>query len=94
MSRARILAEVRCFCCRIRYVKREGNRKIGAKSLNSNLLNQEKLVAGSPNPRGKKGNPFALAPLTFDQGLRKILAAAPEPKAAKKTPSKKRSRKR
>jgi hypothetical protein len=50
-----------------------------------------------PNPAGKAGKPFTLAPHSFDDALRKILAAPPEPKReaklAKKT-SKKTTRKR
>ncbi len=47
----------------------------------------------NPNPAGNKGKPFTLAPMKFDDALRKILAAPPEPKAEKpqkKKPSKKR----
>jgi len=45
----------------------------------------------APNPAGNKGKPFTLAPMKFDEALRKILAAPPEPKTAKpKKPAKKR----
>ena len=37
----------------------------------------------TPNPAGKHGKPFTLAPMKFDDALRKILAASPEPRAAK-----------
>ena len=36
-----------------------------------------------PNPAGNKGKPFSLAPHSFEDALRKILAAPPEPKADK-----------
>jgi len=46
----------------------------------------------SANPAGKAGKPFTLAPHSFEDALRKILAAPPEPKAdkPKKKPAKKR----
>jgi hypothetical protein len=50
----------------------------------------------APNPTGKTGKPITLAPLTFDEAVRKMLATKPpkpEPKAAKPTP-KSASRKR
>jgi hypothetical protein len=37
----------------------------------------------APNPAGNKGKPFTLAPMKFDDALRKILATPPEPKPAK-----------
>lgn len=45
-----------------------------------------------PNPAGKHGKPFTLAPMKFDDALRKILAAPPEPKAEpkKKKPAKRK----
>jgi hypothetical protein len=42
----------------------------------------------SPNPAGKHGKPFTLAPHSFDDALRKILATPPEPKHEK--PAKKK----
>jgi hypothetical protein len=44
------------------------------------------------NPAGKAGKPFTLAPHSFEDALRKILAAPPEPKAdkSKKKPTKKK----
>jgi len=36
-----------------------------------------------PNPTGSKGKPFTLAPHSFEDALRKILAAPPEPKDEK-----------
>lgn len=52
----------------------------------------------NPNPNGKHGKPFSLAPHSFDDALRKILAAPPEPKperkATKKPATKKTTRKR
>lgn len=50
------------------------------------------MKSANPNPAGKAGKPFTLAPHSFDDALRKILAAPPEPKAAKKTASKKTAR--
>ncbi len=56
------------------------------------------MKSANPNPAGKHGKPFTLAPHSFDDALRKILAAKPEPKperkpakktAPKKTPTKK-----
>lgn len=38
-------------------------------------------MKSSPNPAGSKGKPFTLAPHSFEDALRKILAAPPEPKA-------------
>ncbi|MDX6613230.1 MAG: hypothetical protein QOD75_2416 [Blastocatellia bacterium] len=38
----------------------------------------------SPNPSGKTGKPFSLAPHSFEDALRKILATPPEPKPAPK----------
>jgi hypothetical protein len=48
-----------------------------------------------PNPNGKEGKPFSLAPLTFDEAVRKMLSTQPpkpEPKAAKprKKPAKRK----
>jgi len=50
------------------------------------------MKAHTPNPAGKHGKPFTLAPHSFEDALRKILAAPPEPKIdkPKKKPSKKR----
>jgi hypothetical protein len=47
-----------------------------------------------PNPEGNKGKPFTLAPHSFEDALRKILAAPPEPKEVKtkKKPAKKKAR--
>jgi hypothetical protein len=42
----------------------------------------------SPNPAGSKGKPFTLAPHSFEDALRKILSAPPEPKSAKPKTSK------
>jgi hypothetical protein len=36
-----------------------------------------------PNPTGNKGKPFTLAPHSFEDALRKILKATPEPKPEK-----------
>jgi hypothetical protein len=47
----------------------------------------------NPNPAGNKGKPFTLAPHSFEDALRKILPAPPEPKTDKpkeKLASKKR----
>ncbi|GEM_PF-5809358 len=43
----------------------------------------------NPNPAGREGKPFTLAPHSFDDALRKILAAKPEPKPARKSAKKK-----
>lgn len=48
----------------------------------------------SPNPSGKHGKPFTLAPATFDDAIRKILAAPPEPKPTKPTNKKQAKHKR
>jgi hypothetical protein len=48
------------------------------------------MKSGTPNPAGKHGKPFTLAPMKFDDALRKILAAPPEPKADKVKPAKKK----
>lgn len=48
------------------------------------------MKAANPNPNGKHGKPFTLAPHSFEDALRKILAARPEPKPdkpKKKTPA-------
>jgi hypothetical protein len=40
----------------------------------------------NPNPKGKEGKPFTLAPMSFDEAVKKMLATAPpksEPKDAK-----------
>jgi hypothetical protein len=44
----------------------------------------------NPNAAGKAGKPFSLAPHSFEDALRKILAAPPEPKddKPKKKPAK------
>jgi hypothetical protein len=47
-----------------------------------------------PNPAGNKGKPFTLAPMKFDDALRKILAAPPEPKPDKATKKKPTARKK
>jgi hypothetical protein len=46
-----------------------------------------------PNPAGKAGKPFSLAPHSFEDALRKILAAPPEPKPDKGKPAKKKQSK-
>jgi hypothetical protein len=48
----------------------------------------------SPNPAGSKGKPFTLAPHSFEDALRKILATPPEPKPDKAKPTKKTTKKR
>jgi hypothetical protein len=48
----------------------------------------------TPNPTGKHGKPFTLAPMKFDDALRKILAAPPEPKPDKPAKKKPVSRKK
>jgi len=49
-----------------------------------------------PNRKGREGNPISLAPLSFDEAVRKMLSTQPpkpEPKAAKprKKPAKRKS---
>jgi hypothetical protein len=46
----------------------------------------------SPNPAGREGKPFSLAPYSFEDALQKILKATPEPKPDK--PAKKKTTKR
>jgi hypothetical protein len=48
------------------------------------------MKSQSPNPAGKHGKPFTLAPHSFEDALRKILAAPPEPKPEKDKPAKKK----
>lgn len=43
------------------------------------------MKSRTPNPAGREGKPMSLAPLSFDDALRKILAAPPPPKQEKKT---------
>jgi hypothetical protein len=52
------------------------------------------MKSDNPNPTGKHGKPFSLAPMKFDDALRKILAAPPEPKPERKTESKKKQKAR
>jgi hypothetical protein len=52
------------------------------------------MKPAAPNPAGKHGKPFTLAPMKFDDALRKILAAPPESKTAKKIAVKKTSKKK
>lgn len=40
-----------------------------------------RMKQGNPNPAGKAGKPFTLAPHSFDDALRQILKATPEPKS-------------
>ena len=47
-----------------------------------------------PNPAGREGKPFSLAPHSFDEALKKILTASPPPKPESKKPAKKVSRKK
>lgn len=47
------------------------------------------MSKANPNPRGREGKPFSLKPYSFDDALRKILSAKPEPKPAKKTSQRK-----
>lgn len=45
-----------------------------------------------PNPTGKEGKPITLAPMTFEEAVRKMLATEPpkdEPKKAAKKAKKK-----
>ena len=37
----------------------------------------------NPNPAGREGKPISLAPYSFDDALRKILASPPGPKPDK-----------
>jgi hypothetical protein len=39
----------------------------------------------NPNPNGKEGKPFSLAPLSFENAVRKMLSTQP-PKAEAKAP--------
>jgi len=48
----------------------------------------------NPNPAGKAGKPFTLAPVKFDDAIRKILATPPEPKNAKPEKKKKTATKK
>jgi hypothetical protein len=45
---------------------------------------REMKEARSPNPAGKHGKPFTLAPYSFEDALLKILKATPEPKPERK----------
>jgi hypothetical protein len=47
-----------------------------------------------PNPAGNKGKPFTLAPHSFEDALRKILKATPEPKPDKPKTTKKTAKKK
>lgn len=47
-----------------------------------------------PNPNGKNGKPFSLAPHSFDDALRKILASPPEPKPERKKAQPKKASKK
>jgi len=51
------------------------------------------MKAANPNPAGKAGKPFTLAPMKFDDALRKILAASPEPKSEHKKTQKRAKKK-
>jgi hypothetical protein len=54
------------------------------------------MKSRTSNPTGKNGKPITLAPLTFDEAVRKMLATEPpkhEPKAAKPTKKKPAGRK-
>ena len=48
----------------------------------------------SPNPTGAKGKPFSLAPMSFDDAVRKILSASPAPKPGKNKTKKEPKRER
>ncbi|MBC8028883.1 MAG: hypothetical protein H7Z16_02125 [Pyrinomonadaceae bacterium] len=48
----------------------------------------------TPNPTGNKGKPFTLAPHSFEDALRKILSAPPEPKPDKGKSGKKKATKK
>lgn len=52
------------------------------------------MKSANPNPAGKNGKPFTLAPMKFDDALRKILAAPPEPKSERKKALPKKSSKK
>jgi hypothetical protein len=47
----------------------------------------------TPNERGREGKPMSLAPLSFDEAVRKMLATAP-PKAAQPKPQKKTAKRK
>jgi hypothetical protein len=57
-------------------------------------MREMKAESKHPNPAGRAGKPFTLAPYSFDDALRKILAAPPEPKPNRKKATKKVSKKR
>jgi hypothetical protein len=43
----------------------------------------------NPNPNGKEGNPISLAPMTFEEAVKKMLGTQPPPPEQKAKPSKK-----
>jgi len=47
------------------------------------------MKQSTPNPAGREGKPISLAPHSFEDALRKILKATPEPKPDRKEPKKK-----
>jgi hypothetical protein len=58
------------------------------------MLECEEMKPEIPNPAGNKGQPFTLAPNSFEDALRKILAASPEPKTDKGKPANRKESKK
>lgn len=53
------------------------------------------MKSGTPNPHGREGKPISLSDYSFEDAVRKILQAPPEPKRKpKKKPRKQTSNKR
>jgi len=48
----------------------------------------------SPNKKGREGNPISLAPMTFDEAVKRMLATPPPKHEPKANPRKKAARKR
>jgi hypothetical protein len=48
----------------------------------------------NPNPAGKHGKPFSLAPYSLEDALQKILKATPEPKVERKPAKRPANKKR
>jgi len=77
------------------YLKIAASRLRDSRRFHFLMIECAAMKSPSPNPAGREGKPITLAPLTFDEAVRKMLATPPpkhEPKAKPQKKSAKRKR--
>jgi hypothetical protein len=53
------------------------------------MTKNHKTKQRHPNPKGKQGKPFSIAPATFEEAVRKMLSTQPPKNEPKEKPRKK-----